>query len=307
MKVAVLGGGTMGSFHARTLRELPQVREVAIFDTAPGRGGAATLEEALTGAAAVIVATPATTHAEMVRTVARRGLPVFCEKPLALDLADAVRLVRELESAQTIVQLGFQRRFDPAFVRARDALAGGAVGRVHAFALATFDRTPPPREYVPASGGLFKDMHIHDFDTIRWLFGREAVEVAALGSVRVDPFFGDLGDVDTSALAIRLDDGSLGTIAGARANAAGYIARLDVYGAAAMHSVREDRPYRDFLDRYPDAYRREIEEFVRVARGEAPVACTARDGLEALRLAEAAATSARERRPVALAEVAALE
>lgn len=303
MKVALLGAGTMGSFHAATLRAHSAVQELRIYDEDPSRATVASIEEALEGADAALVVTPAATHADLIRTCVDRGLPTFCEKPIAVDLETTLDVVKHVESARGVVQMGFQRRFDAAFGEARTRIRDGSLGRVHAFAMATFDRTPPPPVYIPTSGGLFKDMHIHDFDSIRWLFGQEAVEVTASGSVLIDGLFGEAGDVDTSSLSVRLADGTLGSLVGARANAAGYIARLDVYGAAGMHSVREDRPYRDFLDRYPDAYRAELAHFLRVAAGEAEVACTVRDGLEALRLAEAAGRSRREARTVRLAEV----
>ena len=157
--------------------------------------------------------------------------------------------------------------------------------------------------YVPQSGGLFRDMHIHDFDTVRWLFGQEVEEVYATGSVLVDEGFAASSDVDTSGLVLRFTDGLLGVVGGGRQNAAGYIARLDLYGSLDMASVREERPYQDFVDRYPAAYQAELDHFLRVARGEAEPASTVRDGLEAMRLAEAADRSRRERRPVRLIEI----
>jgi len=143
-------------------------------------------------------------------------------------------------------------------------------------------------------------MHIHDFDSIRWLFGQEVVELSAAGSVAVDPRFGELDDVDTTALTLRLRDGTLGTMVGCRSNPAGYVARLDVYGSTGSASIREERPHSDFLDRYPDAYRAELRYFLSVARGQAGSPCTVRDALEALRLADAADRSRRSGRPVRL-------
>jgi myo-inositol 2-dehydrogenase/D-chiro-inositol 1-dehydrogenase len=302
MRSALLGAGKMGSFHAETLRAQRGV-EVRIYDVDPARRTVPGVSEALDGADAAVIATPAATHADLIRACVGAGLPTFCEKPIAIGLEETLAVARQVTRHGRTVQIGFQRRFDSAFRTARDRFRAGELGRLHGFAMATFDRVPPPHEYLPASGGLFRDMHIHDFDTIRWMFGCEVSEVTATGSVLVDPVFQELGDVDTSAISVRLSDGSLGTLVGGRANAGGYVARLDIYGAAAMHSLREDRAYHDFLDRYASAYRAEIEHFLLVAQGKAESACTAGDALQAIRIAEAAERSLRERRSVALREV----
>jgi myo-inositol 2-dehydrogenase/D-chiro-inositol 1-dehydrogenase len=290
----------MGGFHAATL-ESERVR-LRVWDSDSTRATVGTVEEALDGADAVVIATPAPTHATLVKRCVEQSLPVFCEKPLDTDLAKSIALVELIEQAGGVVRMGFQRRFDASFANARATLLHEGMGRAHAFAMASFDRTLPPPEFVSSSGGLFRDMHVHDFDSIRWLFGQEVVEVQAIGTA-VDAMFAKHDDVDTSAVLLRLADGTMGTIAGGRVNPAGYTARLDVYGCSESVSVREDRRYVDFLDRYAEAYRAEIRSFLRVARGEVDVACTARDALEALRVAEAAELSRRERRTVAVAEI----
>ena len=299
----MVGNGKMGGFHAATLRSLPEVRELSIFDADPARRTVGTLEEALDGADCAVIVSPAVTHIEFLRICVDRGLPTFCEKPIALDLEKTHAAVDHVESMKGVVQMGFQRRFDRWFGEARRQIGGGAVGRVRAFTMATLDRTPPPANYVRSSGGLFKDMYVHDFDTVRWLFQEEVVEVYATGSVLVDEVFKEADDVDTAAVLLRLSDGTLGSLVGCRSNPAGYLARLDLYGSEDDFSIREERPYVDFLDRYPEAYRAELEHFLKVARGEAETACTARDALEALRLAVAADASRRSNRPVMLAEI----
>jgi myo-inositol 2-dehydrogenase/D-chiro-inositol 1-dehydrogenase len=302
MRVALLGQGTMGGFHAATLRDAGA--ELAVWDADPARRTVETLEEALAGAAAAVIATPATSHADLIEACVDRALPTFCEKPIAIDLGRTIEVVRAVEGRRGRVQMGFQRRFDAAFGEARRRVGSGELGRVHSFAMATFDRTPPSAHYVPTSGGLFKDMHIHDFDAVRWVLGDEVAEVEARGAVLIDELFAASDDVDTSALILRMAGGALGTLAGARANPAGYVARLDLYGSSDAFSIREDRPYRDFLDRYPDAYRAELRHFLAVAAGDAESPCTVRDALEALRVAEAAGRSLREGRAVGLAEIA---
>jgi myo-inositol 2-dehydrogenase / D-chiro-inositol 1-dehydrogenase len=291
----------MGAFHTETLRSAGL--EVLAWDVDPSRRTAASLEAALDAADAAVIATPAVTHASLLRTCVERGLPTFCEKPLALDLGDAASLTRLVEERGAPVQVGFQRRFDAAFAGLRARFAAGELGAARTFAMATFDRVPPPSTYVPTSGGLFRDMHIHDFDLVRWLLGDEVEEVHAFGAVLVDRVFADHGDVDSSVIALRMRSGALGVITGARANPAGYVARLDLYGTVDSASVREDRPHRGFLDRYPDAYRSEMRAFLGVARGEEPPACTVRDGLEALRVAEAATRSVAERGAIRLEDV----
>ena len=291
----------MGGFHAATLEA--EGAQLRVWDFDPTRATVDTVEDALEGADAVLVATPAPTHAALVKRCVERRLPVFCEKPLDIDLANTIALVEFIEDAGGVVQMGFQRRFDAAFINARTLLRHGNVGRLHAFAMASFDRTPPSEEFVSTSGGMFRDMHIHDFDSVRWLFGQEVLEVHATGAVVVDALFGRHDDVDTSAVLLRLADGALGTIAGGRSNPAGYVARLDVYGFSDSISVREERRYIDFLDRYAEAYRAEIRSFLALVRGETEVMCSARDALEALRVAEAAELSRRAMRTVALAEI----
>lgn len=294
----------MGAFHIATLRSLPQVEEVRVFDVDPARRSHPTLEAALEGAGLAVIVSPSSTHAELIGVCVERGLPVFCEKPIDVDLEVTRSVVARVEAAGGTVQIGFQRRFDAAFGAVREAVRGGAVGRVQSFAMSTCDRQPPPISYLPGSGGLFRDLHIHDFDSLRWLFGQEVEEVFAAGSVLVDQGFADHGDVDTAGLVLRFEDGMVGTLAGGRLNPGGYIARLDVHGSRDMACVREDRTYQDFLDRYPAAYRAEIEHFLLVARAEAAPAATVRDGLEAMRIAEAADRSRRERRPVRMSEIA---
>lgn len=304
MIVGLIGAGRMGQFHAQTLRSTPGV-ELRVYDLDPARRTVESLEECLDGAGCAVIVSPSATHAELVRFCVDRGLPTFCEKPIDVSLAVTHALADHVGTAG-VVQLGFQRRFDAAFRRVRSDIQDGSLGQVHGFTAATYDRTPPPMSYIGISGGIFRDMHIHDFDSVRWLFGREVVEVCAFGSALGDPGYAEHGDADGTGLLLRFDDGLVGVVSGGRVNAGGYIARLDVYGAKRMASIREDRPYQDFLDRYADAYRAEMTHFLRVARGEAEpsaAAATVADALWAQRLAEAADASWRSGRPVRLDEV----
>lgn len=303
MRVALLGQGVMGGRHARTLRSHGDVTDIRIYDADPGRRTHETPEQALEGAGAAVVAAPAGTHAELLRLCAQHEVPVFCEKPIAADLEEAIEVVEVVRRHGAVTQMGFQRRFDGAFQAVREDLRSGRLGRPRSFTMATFDRTPPPPAYVARSGGIFRDMHVHDFDTVRWLFGEEIEEVWAAGAALGDPVFAENGDIDVSGLVVRLAGGAVGTIAGSRQNPDGYLARLEVYGDTASHTLPQPRSYRDFLDRYDAAYGSELACFLEVAAGSRPSPCTVLDGLESLRVAVAAERARRGGSGVRVADV----
>lgn len=303
MKVALFGSGRMGSFHRRTLTDHPAVRELAVYDVDPDRGTVRTLDEALAGAGAAVIVTPAATHTALIERCLDAGVPTFCEKPLALGLEETERLVALASGAAVPLQVGFQRRFDAGYVEARRRIAGGELGRVFSFVMHARDRVPPPREYVPTSGGLFRDAHVHDLDAARWLLGQEVAEVFAEGAVLAFEMFAELDDVDTSAFVIRMAGGTLGAVIGGRSSpVAGYDIRAEVFGSGGAVAIgpAEPRVYADFIDRFADAYRAEMDHFLRLARDEAPNPCTAFDALQALRAADACDRSRRERRPIRL-------
>lgn len=330
MRLALLGAGRIGRLHARLLRETPGVREVVVADVEPGRAAqvaaaagvrpAPTVEAALAGADAVVVTAATDAHPALVRAGAARGLPVFCEKPIALDLAESRRVVEEVERAGIPLQIGFQRRFDPGYREARRLVETGALGTLYAVRLAGHDPAPPHEAYIPASGGLFVDFSIHDFDVIRWLTGSEVEEVYADGAVRGFEVFARYGDVDTAVATLRLASGVLAVLTVARHDPLGYDIRTELFGSrdsvsvglgphTPLRSVEPGVPppagpaWPDFLVRFEAAYRAELAEFVRVARGQAPSPCTGRDGVAALRIGVAATRALREHRPVRVAEV----
>ena len=250
-----------------------------------------------------------------------RGLPVFCEKPLALDLDETIALVDKIESAGATVQVGFQRRFDQAYVEARRLVETGELGTVYLVRLIAHDHEPPPDAYIPVSGGLFRDSSIHDFDALRWFTGAEALEIYAVGAVRRFEVFARYDDVDTAVATIRMSDGSLACLSQTRHDPRGYDVRMEAVGSAdsvavglaprtPIRSCEVDASdmfsgpaWQTFLTRFEAAYRSELAEFLRVARGEIASPCTARDGLEAMRISVAATRSRAEGRPVALTEV----
>jgi myo-inositol 2-dehydrogenase / D-chiro-inositol 1-dehydrogenase len=218
------------------------------------------------------------------------------------------------------LQIAFQRRFDPGFRRARDLVAGGGLGTVYSLRMSAHDHEPSDERYIPTSGGIFRDLHVHDFDMARWLTGLEAVEVYATGSVRAWERFARFDDVDTSAIVVTLAGGVPVLVSGSRHDPAGYDFRAEILGSEASVAVGIDdrtpllslepgveppsgRPYVGFLDRFREAFLAETAAFVDLVHGRGPNLCPPAEALEALRVAEACDRSWRERRPVALAEI----
>jgi len=330
VKIAILGVGRLGAFHAKVLRELPGVDELRINDADSGRAAAlakelrakhaASIDEALAGADAAVIVTPTGTHADLIRRALDQGLAVFCEKPIALDLESTKRVVDHVEKTKGRVQIGFQRRFDQGFQEGRRRVRGGDLGTVYSFHMTSRDALPPPDAYIETSGGQFVDQLIHDFDVTRWMFG-EVDEIYATGSTLGFPQYEKWGDVATSAAVLKLRGGTVGLMDAARHNEAGYDIHVEIFGAkdsiaigidprTPMSSVERDEPkmkspaYPSFFVRFDAAYRAELAHFLRFARGEVENACTVRDGMEALRIALAARRSLQERRPVALKDIA---
>jgi myo-inositol 2-dehydrogenase / D-chiro-inositol 1-dehydrogenase len=247
-------------------------------------------------------------------------LPVFCEKPLARTVSEAVALSRRVQESGVPVQVGYPRRFDPAFQAARVAVESGELGALHTVRSTTLDPAPPPATYLAGSGGIFRDCAVHDFDAVRWVTGREVVEVYATGSDRGDALFVDTGDVHTAAAILTLDDGTLGVVSVSRGNPRGYDVRLELHGTVDSAAAGLDDglplrslepgvtfpagpPHRFFMDRFAAAFRAELAAFTEVASAVRPSPCTVEDALQVAFIAEAAALSLREHRPVRIAEV----
>jgi myo-inositol 2-dehydrogenase/D-chiro-inositol 1-dehydrogenase len=276
------------------------------------------------GVDALVIATATPGHAPLLRLAAAAGLPAFCEKPVALDLAALDEVLADVERAGVFVQVGFQRRFDVGYRAARDAIVTGALGTLLVVRAATHDPQPPTEEYIASSGGIFRDLHIHDFDAIRYVAGEEIVEAYADGAVRETPWFEQYGDVDAAVATLRLSGGALGILSGARHDALGYDVRLEVFGSADTVAVGVDRRspirslepgapapaaggYRNFVERFAAAYRAELAEFVAAVLSGGPSLCTLADARAALLVALAADRSRAERRPVSIEEVASAE
>ncbi|KAF1693106.1 inositol 2-dehydrogenase [Pseudoxanthomonas koreensis] len=315
--IVLIGAGRIGRIHARNAALDPRLRLAGIVDPVDAAAQAlatewntavTTLDQALAdpAVAGVIIASSTDTHLEYSLRAAAAGKAVFCEKPIDQDLARARPAARELPAARLL--LAFNRRFDPNFQALKARLDGGSVGSLETLQITSNDPSPPPPAYVAISGGLFKDMAIHDFDMARWLLGEEPVAVFASGSCLVDPEIGKLGDVDTARTLLRTASGKLCVISNSRRSGFGYDQRIEAYASAGMvraDNVTEstvqvwgeggaaaDRFQNFFLDRYAEAYRREMEHFADILDGAQPSVGYV-DGVAALALAEAAAESAR--------------
>ncbi|MET8677635.1 Gfo/Idh/MocA family oxidoreductase [Streptomyces sp. NPDC004647] len=331
MRIGFLGAGRIGAFHAEALLGTAGVSELVVGDADSRRAteladriGARAAESVdavfAAGIDAVVIATATASHAELITRAARAGLPAYCEKPIALDLAGTVRALREVEAAGTTLQMGFQRRFDAGYRAARQALREGRLGRLHTIRAITSDAAPPPAAFLPLSGGLVRDCLVHDFDAVRWLTGREVTEVYATGANGGAAFFREAGDVDTAAALLTLDDGTLVTATATRYNGAGYDVRMELSGERDQFVVGLDartpftsaepggpaapaRPWTGFLERFAPAYRAELAAFVQAASGSAANPCSGEEALHALLVAEACELSRAEHRPVRLTEI----
>jgi myo-inositol 2-dehydrogenase/D-chiro-inositol 1-dehydrogenase len=276
-------------------------------------------DELLARSDAVVIATDTASHAVLIRQAVEAGCSIFCEKPIALDLETTRAVMADIAQAGAVVQIGFQRRFDRGYQRARAAVRGGTLGRLYIVRTAGHDAEPPHESYIPTSGGIFRDLNIHDFDIIRHVTGQDIVEVYADGGVLGHPMFETYNDVDTAVAVLRLSDGALCILSGARHYPRGYDIRMELFGSKdsaavgmgermPLRSLEDDgfsptNAWRTFLDRFGEAYRAELHAFVDVAAGRAPNPCSPEDALVAMRVAVACDRSLREHRPVRVAEI----
>ncbi|MEM9853672.1 MAG: inositol 2-dehydrogenase [Pseudomonadota bacterium] len=319
MRVAILGAGRIGQVHAPNVDRHPGSQIAAIADPISEAGtalalryGARVMSEAEIMADpeidAVLIASSTDRHADQAEAAARSGKAIFCEKPVDLSLERVRRVEAVLAAHPVPFMLGFNRRFDPNFAALKAQIDAGAIGKVEMITILSRDPAPPPLDYIRVSGGLFRDMMIHDFDIARWLAGAEFIDVAAMGAVHVDPAIAAAGDVDTAAVTLKTASGILASISNSRRAAYGYDQRIEVHGSHGMVSaenmrettmvlstpdgIRFEKPKHFFLERYETAYAREWAAFVDlVATGKAH-APGIEDGLASLELAERALASA---------------
>ncbi|MFF9408381.1 Gfo/Idh/MocA family oxidoreductase [Streptomyces anandii] len=331
MRIAILGLGRIGAFHAETLSGLDVVTSLVVADpfadaakAAAERFGAEVAdspEAALaSGVDGVVVAAATDAHPALILAAVEAGVPVFCEKPVARAMAEGVEVLKAVRDGEVPVQIGFNRRFDAGFAAARAAVRAGELGKLHTVRSTTLDPAPPPAAYVAASGGIFRDCSVHDFDVIRWVTGREVTEVYAVGGNRGAGYIREAGDADTTGAVLTLDDGTIAVVSNSRHNARGYDVRMELHGFADSIAVGLDdklplrsveagvtfpagTPHDFFMDRFTAAYRAELTAFTEVVAGTLPSPCTVADALEAGWIAEACTLSLHEHRPVPLAEV----
>ncbi len=330
VSIALLGAGRIGKVHAQAISRDPNAVLSAVTDAFPETANAIavqygcavqTIEDiaADTSIDAVVICTPTNTHADLIETFARAGKKIFCEKPIDLSLprVKACLLVVEQNGAQ--LMLGFNRRFDPHFAAIKHQVDSGKLGEVEQMTIISRDPGLPPFDYIDVSGGIFRDMMIHDFDMARFLLGEEIASVQATASVLVDPRVADHGDYDTATVLMTTPSGKQCTITNSRRATYGYDQRIEVFGSQGSCSAENQRPvsievatadgftrpplHDFFMTRYTDAYAAEIAAFVASIRGQSAPSPSGHDGMQALVLAEAALKSVREGRAIDPAEV----
>lgn len=321
VSIAVLGCGRIGRIHARNLARHRRARLAAVYDvqaeaaqqtaTELGASIASGVEAVLAdpNVAAVLIATPTDTHVPLITAAVRAGKAVLCEKPVDLDLKRARACWNEIAGARPRVMIGFNRRFDPSFRALRERLHKGEIGRLELALITSRDPAPPPASYIASSGGLLRDMTIHDFDMARYLAG-DITHVHAFGANLVDPEIARAGDIDTCMVTLRAASGALLQINNSRRSAYGYDQRVEAFGAKGMLQAGNQRatsveawsaertaardPVMDFfLERYRQAYESELNAFVAALEEGRPMSPDFSDGLAALQLAEAAEESLR--------------
>ncbi len=323
------GAGRIGAIHAANIAAHPGARLRYVVDVNKAAAKAladsygaevVTTEKALADPeiGAVVIASSTDTHADLIEASARAGKAIFCEKPVDLDLARVQACLAVVKAEGVPLALAFNRRFDPSFAALKNRVAAGEIGSVEMVSITSRDPSPPPIAYVKVSGGLFRDMMIHDFDVARWLLDEEPCEVTATASCLVDPEIGQAGDVDTALVTLRTASGRLCQISNSRRAAYGYDQRIEVLGskgmlraenqqpttleAATEAGVSRDKPLYFFLERYAAAYCAELAAFIEALSAGCAPSPGGEDGHAALRLAEAAVESLREGRTVRLGD-----
>jgi len=326
----VLGAGRIGGVHARAIASVADAKLIAVADPFPqvaqtvqGKYGCdiRTIDDIAKSddIDAVIICTPTDTHADLIEQFARAGKAIFCEKPVDLDIQRVSACLRVVNDTGATLMVGFNRRFDPDFQALKQAIDDGRIGSVEMAVITSRDPAAPPPEYIQRSGGIFRDMTIHDFDIARWVLGEEVETVQAAGSVLVDPGIGELGDYDSANVILRTASGRQCVITNSRRAAYGYDQRVEVHGSSgvvSLDNVHNNRvtvgdtagfhapPLMDFfMSRYAAAYEAEITAFIQAIDTGAGPPTTGHDGLMALALADAATLSASQGRLVKVSEI----
>ncbi len=330
LRFGVLGAGRIGRVHSKAIASTPGARLVAIadpvakaaHDMADAYGCDIRTIDAILNAPdidAVVICTPTDTHADLIEQAVRAGKAVFCEKPVDLSVKRVQDCLKVVAAEKGTLMVGFNRRFDPDFMAVKAAIDAGKIGTVEMVTISSRDPGAPPADYISRSGGIFRDMTIHDFDMARWLLGEDVESVQAAASVLVDPAIGKLGDFDSVNVILRTASGKQAVITNSRRAAYGYDQRIEVLGSLGAVSAQnmaeanieiadKDGFHRPpllnfFMSRYTAAYAAEIAGFVAAVNGKTATPTTGQDGLAALALAEAALKSVAEGRTVKVSEV----
>lgn len=334
--LGLVGVGRIGVMHAKNISALNRVLnpegvqvQLKLTDVAEehARSVAAEIGAEFVGSVAelissgvdgLVIATGTATHPDLIRAGVDAGIPVFCEKPVAVNVAQSLPVLEYIREKAGTVQIGHQRRFDAGYLEAKRAYEAGELGWIHSLRALTCDMTPPPVQFLATSGGLFRDCSVHDFDILRWLTGKEIVEVYAKGSNNGDPAIGEVGDVDTALAVVTFDDGTVGTVSASRYNGAGHDVRLELQGSDGsvvvgmdeQMAVRSAEPgvafptgtsHKTFAERFDQAYRSEMAAFVELVLGERKNPCTPEDAVAASKVADAAQESLETGVPVRVA------
>jgi len=330
LRFALLGAGRIGKVHARAIAANPDATLVAVADAIAGAAQAIaghygcevrTIDAiaASKDVDAVVICTPTTTHADLIEQFARAGKAIFCEKPIDLNVARVKACLKVVADTRVKLMVGFNRRFDPHFAAVRAAIDAGKIGAVEQVTITSRDPGAPPPAYIKQSGGIFRDMTIHDFDMARFMLGEEIATVSAVASVLTDPEIGKLGDFDTVSLILTTATGKQCLISNSRRATYGYDQRVEVHGAKGAISAENQRPvsielanadgytrpplHDFFMTRYTEAYAAEIAAFVASVTKGAAISPSGEDGLIALALADAALKSVAEGRAVLVSEI----
>jgi myo-inositol 2-dehydrogenase / D-chiro-inositol 1-dehydrogenase len=326
LHLGLVGVGRIGTMHARNLMTLPDLARLTLADADRAQAARVAAEvdahvadsvEALLGAGldGLVVASGTASHPALVTAAVDAGLPVLCEKPIAPDVPSSLPVLAHVAEMGGVVMIGHQRRLDRGYLEARRALAAGELGWLHSARAVTCDAAPPPVGFLASSGGLFRDVSVHDFDVLQWVTGRQVTQVYALGSNNGDPAIADAGDIDTGLAVCTLDDGTVATVTASRYNGAGHDVRLELQGSAGTVVVGLDEAsplrsaepgttfpegpaHRTFAQRFSEAYRAEMQAFAALVRGESRNPCPPEEAVSAARVADAAQTSLQTGGPV---------
>jgi myo-inositol 2-dehydrogenase/D-chiro-inositol 1-dehydrogenase len=330
LRFGLLGAGRIGKVHAKAISASAGAQLVAVADAMAPAAQAISDQygcevrsiDAILAAKdidAVVICTPTDTHADLIEAFAKAGKAIFCEKPIDLSLDRVKACLQVVRDTKAVLMVGFNRRFDPHFMAVKAEIAKGTLGEVEMVTITSRDPGAPPVDYIARSGGIFRDMTIHDFDMARFLLGEEVTEVSAMAAVLVDPAIGKAGDSDSVQVMLKTASGKMCLISNSRRATYGYDQRIEVHGSLGAASAENQRPFMIevasakgytrpplhdfFMTRYTEAYAAEIASFIAAAAGKGVASPSGEDGLSALALAEAALKSVAEGRTVKVSEV----